>query len=166
VVLGVNPISMVVNMISINRIISLTGPATAVLGVLALLLALIIGLIIDAVRNLLEPIWDKLDQTDRGGEWWDYFFEGDEKFLQKLTDRYYTYYVFDVNSCITFMVSLPISVVIWHRECAWGFVGIVLFISTFILFCDAKSLRKEIKRLVIKERSKKTEDENGGENAT
>jgi hypothetical protein len=71
---------LVLNIISINRIIDLTGPTTAVLGVLALLLALIIGLIIDAVRNLLEPIWDKLDQTDKDGEWWDYFFEGDENF--------------------------------------------------------------------------------------
>ena len=160
----------------IDKATSLPGGLIAVLAGIGFSLALIIGLIFDAIRHLLEPIWDKLGQTDKDGLWWDFFFRGDEKILQNLMDHYYSFYVFDANLVIAILISLFCGVLFLMYEIFFThepnevahlrilLFGFPLVIIAFILFIDGKNLRKEIKKLAT-EAIDKEKGGNDAENA-
>jgi len=148
----------------IERVALLSAATTALIAALGFLLILLCGLIIDAIRNLLESWWDKHSREDKEGIWWDFFFAGDEKKLEKLVDHYYGYYVFDSNLVIAIGA---VTVIVFLIHFAYKTLPTSIWISTLVvvvlgivLFFDAKNLRRDIKRLAFHEMKANLEKEN------
>jgi hypothetical protein len=155
----------------IEQIKLLAGTIIVVFSAVAFVLALFIGLIIDAIRNLLEGVWDRFSATDPEGEWWDFFFEGDESKLEKLTDHYYSYYVFDMNATISIGLSILLNVIgaiFFWKETMWILIGVTIFgaLLGILLLLDARNLRNDIRRLALNGMSTRAEGQNGEEDAT
>lgn len=150
---------LVANPAWIATVKELSPSLIAVLGVFALIISLVLGLVFDAIRNLTETLWDKLSASDNDGRWWDFFFRGDEKHLEYLMENYYSYYVFDVNLVIALVASLMIISFLWAKILSRIFGGDVLptIISVIlvgvivILVADARNLRRDIRRLALED---------------
>lgn len=134
------------NTASVAYVCKLSGPMVALLGGAGFSLALIVGLIFDAVRNSIwENILDLCDKVE-----WDVFAHGEEKFRENLIDSYYGYYVFDVNFIITIVVAVVASLFlnVWPElGDKWGWVAAPVIVVTIALFFDAMVLRSEIAKL-------------------
>ena len=133
--------------------------STILLSALALVavlfVALFCGLSFDAIRNLFEVLWDRWSDHDPKGRCWDFFFEGKEEKVEQLINHYYSYYVLDANLVIAsaFVVGITAFLLqLWQLESWrtwWCALPVVLLLGLIFLF-DARNLRKDIKRLVLK----------------
>ena len=99
-----------------------------------------------------------------------YFAHGEEEFRANLMDSYYGYYVFDVNLIMAIIVAVVASLFLklWiDLDSKWALVGAALVIGvTVVLVRDARDLRKEMKRLIEEEMSRKAEEKNEEQLAT
>jgi hypothetical protein len=133
----------------LSTVRELAASLIAVLGIVAFFAALTVGLIIDAVRHLGEPIWDRLCKTDKEGRWWDFFVVGEENHLENLIEFYYSYYVFDANLFIAVILSY-LMLVIYNLPKPSIDILIIIFVISLILFFDAIILRNEIRKLALR----------------
>ena len=105
---------------------------------LGVVLAFVLGQLLDAVRNVLEELWDQLDEIK-----WEFFLDADRGTIDKLEDFYFTYYVFSSN------LALPLFGFYWyfliHLRTGEALASIV---ATIVSVWDSISLRIEIARLI------------------
>ena len=139
----------------LTTLLSTATTSTAVgAGLIALLffLALVAGLLLDTVRELLERHWDSLG--DKDSAWWDFFFTGDADKVGQLDEYYYSYYQLDANftlvSIILFFDLLYVDGLNWFLLCPIV-VGVICFL-------DGRKLRKDLKRLVQEYRRGENEE--------
>jgi len=133
--------SMLVTARSVNLIVS-SG--------IAFVAALLVGNFLDAVRNVMEEyLWDKLYPLN-----WDFFFEEPYTKVQQLEDYYFSYFKFDCNICyciILFFVLEGMSMMFPFNVCVcvlpW-YINPALLIIGLVFALDARSLRKEMRRLM------------------
>ena len=119
--------------------------------------ALIIGHFLDAIRNLLEGVWDKCGAgEEQDHNWWDFFVILDAEKVAKLTDHYFRYYELDANMVIGTALLLPY--LLWSHH-LWQLV--VVLGGACVFFFDARSLRAEIKRVARKAIDTQTRREAG-----
>ncbi len=162
--------------------ISNYGFLTLIIGII-IILSGFIGLVFDALRNGgLEDFFDEPPKIlislgkNRGIlfflKWakklfikinWDYIKDIKPKDKERLYDRYYTYYVFDINACIGILL-IPFFIFIFKYGLLfdeklhftysdrWS-TFILLLIVFLILLRDAASLRKEISEITTPKNS-------------
>jgi len=110
-----------------------------------IVLASLFGLILDSFRNgVLEKAFDK-----RKAIKWDFFFEKEDLKVKLLYDRYYNFYVFNINTILAIMLSSIILIYNFHLSSV-VYVLIVEFITALILGWEAYTLRKEIIKITHK----------------
>ncbi len=116
-----------------------------------LLLAWIIGTLIDAIRNgIIESVLDKFQKID-----WDFFFFGDREKARQFEEYFFAYYLLDFN----FVISILLTLLFFLSRLFFGgltiphpmLVSITLVFVGFIFFRDAYSLRKEMKGILDKQ---------------
>jgi len=105
--------------------------------VAAFFLALLIGHLCDAVRNLLESRWDD-------GKWWDFFVKADPEHVAIITEQYFRYYELDANLVIGSVFAGILTALLCSLS-LWLLVGLVVVTCIFLL--DAISLRAELKKV-------------------
>lgn len=124
-------------------------------------LAFVVGQLLDGLRNsFLESRWDKKQPIK-----WDFFFEAEKDRIEVMDDNYFTWYAFDVNMCSALVIGLlsaivcflvavfgldhrfPVSGVQLPRTIIFTLLG---FLTIWVLGCDAKNLRLEIKTNIDK----------------
>jgi hypothetical protein len=137
--------------LSFKEFDELTAGAIAVLVVIAW----IIGTFFDALRNLLEWVWDCSRFTERELNW-DFFFRGDERRLANLDQYYWSFYLLDMDMAIAIVLSLVASACFltakmipahWYSWVIWG----LLLLAAVFFEIDGMSLRWEIKKLLNEE---------------
>jgi len=116
------------------------GIFTIIFGVF-IILCIITGLIFDAIRNIFEDyLLNKIQPFFAKINWEHIYSLSEEK--EKRFNKYYQYYIFDINSMIAILLSFLLSFFfIQDYNIFFIIVAIIVF---FILLIDAKSLRKEI----------------------
>jgi hypothetical protein len=150
---------------SFTKLCAVSGPTVALLGGVGFPLALIVGLIFDALRNWLWERWrDHYDPME-----WDVFARGEEKFRESLIESYYGYYVFDVNLLISIAFALVTSFILCiagELQIKWTVIALAVALAIIIvLFFDAKDLRAEIAKLARAEMAR-LEAQNAEQTAT
>lgn len=103
-------------------------------GLVWAVLAFVLGQFLDAIRNLLENVWDHWSNVE-----WAFFFHGEDARVEKLRTSYFTYYVFDHNLALTLLYFSIVR--LGSRHFLDGFLVLV---ATCIFVADAYLLRKEI----------------------
>lgn len=117
-------------------------------GTIFLLASYSCGLILDALRDSIEGLLDKIKNFKIN---WDYFYQENEEKQKKLSKWYFPWYVFNVNTFLGVSISLVFSIIynycyssISHNKLTYGFlIGLMALI---ILFIDSRLLRIEIVR--------------------
>jgi len=120
-----------------------SGGAIAILSVVVV--AFIVGEVLDASRDLLEHAWDLLQPLN-----WNLLFSGDKEKVENLKASYFTYYAFDCNTSL----ALAIIILVLHfftSVPAWGLAVPAVFLA--ILAVNAFSLRREIAKKFLDETS-------------
>ncbi len=95
--------------------------------------AIVVGEVIDAFRDLLEHLWDHVQPIK-----WDFLISGDQEKVARFVDRYFTFYVFDVNTSIA-LILVALSPLVRDFWELWILVVILLF--------NAVTLRREMARI-------------------
>lgn len=127
-----------------------------------IVVALIFGLILDAIRNgIIEGILDEIEgkkylkrikakpvkgvENNEGKINWDFFFNSNKKSIATLCNKYYNYYLFDINSISSMVLSLPFVIffMILYNYC-YVVPIVVLILIAMVLAKDALDLRWEI----------------------
>ena len=120
---------------------------------LAFLVFWIIGTLFDALRNVLEGIWDRRSRIK-----WEFFFKEELTKVRQLEEYYFAYYSMDVNFLIGIIFFISAEAFNWvfslcvfhlqvfHLRVLWVLVPIGIAFGVFLL--DAISFRKEIKTLI------------------
>ena len=128
-----------------------TGTSGAFNILLLAVIAFVVGQALDAIRDLLENIWDIWWEVD-----WPFFFHGDKEKLENLLESYFTYYVFDCNLSLGIIITIILNLfsVIkfppnWFKF--WPAYGFLFFILNAIF------LRKEMRSLLNEEKNKNRE---------
>jgi len=134
------------------------NPATAIS--LFALMAWLLGSIVDAVRNLLEELWDR-----RAPIRWDFFFHGQSDEIANLDQYFFSFYMADADLAIAIILYLVLgksflTQVLGRRADFPWMVYIILLIVALVFARDARSLRHEIKEYIDvseKRRAQKSE---------
>jgi len=117
---------------------------------IVIVLALLSGLIIDSVRNgIIEVSLDKIIKNKKKKINWDFFFEGKEEGVKPFYERYYNFYVFDLNASIAIILSW-IVLFATLPFCDFKWLSYSESIAAAILVFEATSLRKEIIKITHK----------------
>lgn len=103
-------------------------------GILFAVLAFVMGQFLDAVRDILECVWDRWSKVN-----WDFFMHADAAQLEKLDRWYFTYYVFNSNLVVPLLFFTVGELMADHFVVFFG--GLIV---TVALVWDAWSLRCEI----------------------
>ena len=150
---------------------SINGANATILSVVAIIISIFIGLIFDSIRNgyiedyfdleinnkllkkiLYKKFFNKIE--------WEYFQDMEASEKEKVYGRYYSYYVFDMNTIIGFFIIF-ISIIIikifncTHFTCNDIAPFIILIIIFIMLLRDSASLRKEISDITNNKNNKK-----------
>ena len=152
-----------------------------VIGVILLPVSFLIGLIMDAIRNgiledyIIEPhLLDYKEKENKKGKYsinWEFFYpnDTDEDNVKAFYDRYYTYYVFDMNMIIALIIVFGYSTFnifyncLCEYSCQYIFSSIVIGIITYIFWKDGIDLRVEMAKITNKlNNDKKTNENNDG----
>jgi hypothetical protein len=116
---------------------------TVVLLVGLFFAALFVGHICDAIRNVIEGLWDRCStEGEHDGKWWHFFVKLDENQVARITEHYFRYYELDANIVIGSVLLLPYLLLFHHL---WHLLIVVIVACIF--FFDAKSLRVEMKHV-------------------
>ena len=139
------------NLARLDSLAKIEAGAWAVSAGAFLLLAWIIGALLDAIRNGLVETW--LDRKHPIN--WDFFFTGEGDKILRLNEHYYAYYKLDMNFVLAILAGLLFRIVYvvgfaqsdwktFHHVPALGF-GIL---AIWIFYRDARCLRSEIQKLL------------------
>lgn len=112
------------------------------------LMAWLLGSFVDAVRNLLEELWDR-----RAPIRWDFFFHGQSDEIANLDHYFFSFYMADADLAIAILLYLILgrpltSYVLGQRADFPWVVYIMLLIVALVFARDARSLRSEIKEYI------------------
>lgn len=119
-----------------------SGNNLIIIGIISLVAAFLLGEVFDSLR---DSIWENLSDFFKKHEiHWDFFFQGDMENIAKLQDGYFTWYVFNVNSSISILTALIISLHWINYSSIALWIGIIIIA---ILISDAVVLRRDIVRL-------------------
>jgi hypothetical protein len=112
----------------------------AILALVLVVVAFVAGEILDASRDLLENLWDRL-QTVK----WEFFTDAAQDEIEKIKTSHFTYYAFDCNISLTLIILLCCFFSQILQNGSTGFISLGIFIAIIALFAwNAGSLRKEI----------------------
>jgi hypothetical protein len=110
-----------------------------------LLLSWILGTFFDAIRNLFEHIGDRY----LGKLNWDFFFKADREKVFQLEEHYFAYYTLNANyviAIVLFGVAKLILLLSWPSS--YYVILCTPVVVALIYLADARSLRKEISKLI------------------
>jgi hypothetical protein len=124
-------------------------PTIVGLSAVGFLVSWVIGSFLNAVRDLLECLIDRR----YGPLNWDFFFKAERQKVEQLMDYYYCYYCLDFTSLLAIVLFLisEITIIIAHCKFLSRLpltANIVLVIAAVVLVLSARSIRRDIKRLV------------------
>ncbi|HMG82300.1 MAG TPA: hypothetical protein VK559_04645, partial [Ferruginibacter sp.] len=118
------------------------------IGTVFLIVCYACGLVIDALRDSIEGLLDKIKKFEIN---WDYFYQEGEQQQKKLSKWYFPWYVFNVNTFYGILLSLIFSLIynysyltIPHNKLKYGVILGIIVLT--ILFIDSILLRFEIVR--------------------
>jgi hypothetical protein len=107
--------------------------------------ALLSGLIIDSFRNgILEELFDKIKPIK-----WDFFFEKEDPKVKILYERYYNFYVFNINTITAIILSWAVLICSLHL-CNVIYILIVELFVIMVLGWESFRLRREIVKITSK----------------
>ncbi len=117
-----------------EKVNQLLPTGDALRGFVWAVLAFVLGQLLDAVRNLLENVWDRWSKVN-----WAFFIRSEDALVERLRTSWFRYYVFDHNLALSLLCFSIVRLVSRHfLEFLIGFVATCIFVA------DAYSLRKEI----------------------
>lgn len=136
--------------VAVQGQISASNSLAAVYSAVVFIVACLLGFFLDALRNGIgEGCIDSLFSDD--GKWWDVFFHGDKEKVKRLNVHYFSDYVLDANILVASVFLLFYAIVLaFQYENKLHEIGefiACVVVSGVVFFCDARSLRTEIRRL-------------------
>ncbi|MGO9480258.1 MAG: hypothetical protein ACLP05_00560 [Candidatus Kryptoniota bacterium] len=112
--------------------------------VVVIVISFIVGQFLDAVRDIL--LENLVFKHICGEVKWKFFFEAEEKYLEKLDEWFYTWYEMDANMVVAIVVA---AVLDFLRQIHVNFLAwIIMVVATVFFFLDAKELRRDIKQMI------------------
>ena len=134
------------NFFQILEALKLKSEVLIFIGFGLLVISYTLGLILDALRDSLENLFDLVPNFKVN---WDFFYNESNERQEKLTKWYFPWYVFNVNTLLGILISLIICIYYHYNYSPISnstfFYGILFGIVVFIiLFIDSIFLRKEI----------------------
>jgi hypothetical protein len=110
-----------------------------------LIISFVFGLILDAIRDIAESLFDKIPKFKVN---WDFFYNETSEKQNKLERFYFPWYVFNANTMFGILISIIICTIYHHyysnTDQTFKYGIIVGSIAFFILLVDAIILRIEI----------------------
>src|SRR5208283_3786813 len=130
--------------ISLTEINQLSNGAIIAFAIVAWLL----GTFFDAIRNLLESLWDRWKPIN-----WRFFFDGEQTKLLNLDTYFWSFYMLDADITISILSAVITSaalMVVTHRGMTSGLYWLwtILLAIAFFFWQDARLLRREIKERI------------------
>ena len=120
-----------------------SGEAITILSVVVV--GFFVGEVLDAVRDLLEHGWDKIQPVN-----WDFLVKGGKDEIENFKAAYFTYYAFDCNATLALLIMSVLAFL--TPTPSWARVVLGVFLAIFLV--NAILLRKEMAPLTRPEKQK------------
>lgn len=119
-----------------------SSPSGYILALAFAVIAFIAGALLDAMRNVMENVWDKKKTWTVT---WDFFYYcKDTQLLTNMDDNYFTYYILDANLSLTILVSCLLTLFVAPLKSSSYFL-VPAVALLLVLIWDACILRGDIR---------------------
>ena len=125
----------------LKGLIGLDSAGQAISTLAIVVTAFVVGQVLDALRDLLEHLWDRRHPIN-----WDFFLNAVKDKVDQLKASHFNYYVFDCNMSIGLVILLAITFFSHSGGALWLRITLCLLIVLFA--ANATSLRREMAPLM------------------